>query len=143
MVMYQIVKGGFNTKWYIGFVKAILKYFDENNIMDPIIVMDNVGFHKTGVVKRILPQCTTLVGPNALTGPSALLLPPYSPFPNPIKEVFRLLKYMVAKQKKNTVNLFTECIKQKVKLIGNENATAYFNHMVEFLHKAQAQEHIK
>ena len=100
MVMYQMVKGGFNTERYLEFVKAILRYFEEKGITDPIIVMDNVGFHKTDVVKQILPRCTTLVGPNAPTGPSALLLPPYSPFLNPIEEVFGLLKYMVAKEKK-------------------------------------------
>jgi transposase len=58
-----------------------------------VVVMDNLGSHKGGAVRRLIRKA----------GAHLLFLPPYSPDLNPIEQVFAKLKTMLRKAEERTV----------------------------------------
>lgn len=58
-----------------------------------IVVMDNLGSHKSCAVRRLISQA----------GARLLFLPPYSPDLNPIEQVFAKLKTLLRKAEERTV----------------------------------------
>ena len=80
VVSYCIQKTPFNTETFASFLKNVLIPNLPHGVK--AIIMDNVAFHKTNVVKKILAD----------HGIQSLFIPPYSPRCNPIEEVFSLLK---------------------------------------------------
>ena len=58
-----------------------------------IVVMDNLGSHKSGKVRQLIPNA----------GARLLFLPPYSPDLNPIEQVFAKLKTLLRKADERTV----------------------------------------
>ncbi len=58
-----------------------------------IVVMDNLGSHKGGAIRRLIRAA----------GARLLFLPPYSPDLNPIEQVFAKLKTLLRKAEERTI----------------------------------------
>ncbi|CEP13035.1 hypothetical protein [Parasitella parasitica] len=67
------------------FVRGIIKKLDETNTGPHFFVMDNATIHRAPVVKELFKNSQHQM----------CLLPPYSPFLNPIEECFSKLKTLV------------------------------------------------
>jgi transposase len=59
-----------------------------------IVVMDNLGSHKGGIIRRLIRA----------VGARLLFLPPYSPDLNPIEQVFAKLKTLLRKAEERTTD---------------------------------------
>ena len=59
-----------------------------SGISKALLIMDNVRFHKTERILNLVAE----------TNHSLLFLPPYSPFLNPIEELFNQIKILVRKE---------------------------------------------
>ena len=59
-----------------------------------IVVMDNLGSHKSGCIRRLIRAA----------GARLLFLPPYSPDLNPIEQVFAKLKTLLRKAEERTLD---------------------------------------
>lgn len=58
-----------------------------------IVVMDNLGSHKGGIIRKLIRAA----------GARLLFLPPYSPDLNPIEQVFAKLKTLLRKAEERTI----------------------------------------
>ena len=95
--MYQIIKGSHNSRTFLSFLQLVQDHLRRTSPgFINVIVLDNVGLHKVAYILEEFPTIETgvAIGPQQLaTAPMRLLfLPAYSPFLNPIKEVFGWVK---------------------------------------------------
>jgi transposase len=64
----------FNIETFFEFVKEVLNKFEELNLHERTIIMDNVRFHHSSrIIILITSKCHRVI-----------FIPPYSPFLNPI-----------------------------------------------------------
>jgi transposase len=80
IVGYKISTTNGNSNDFLEFLKSL-------NLQNNTILMDNVAFHKTKIVKEYIES----------TNSNILFVPPYSPDYNPIEMVFSKLKSVYRK----------------------------------------------
>lgn len=83
-----------------------------------IVVLDNVGAHRTADVKRIIRAA----------GARVLFLPPYSPDLNPIELCWSKLKALLREFGARTREALDEAIRRAMDLIDPDDAAAWFGH---------------
>jgi transposase len=83
-----------------------------------IVVLDNVGAHKTTDVRRLIEAA----------GASVLYLPPYSPDLNPIELCWSKLKAILKEFGARTQDALDEAIRRAMDLIGRTDAAGWFKH---------------
>ena len=81
VVHHSICEHPMNTRIFLEFMENLLRVLEEPKV----VVLDNVSFHSNGRAQDLIESY----------GHSLLLLPPYSPFLNPIEEIFHLVKVPV------------------------------------------------
>jgi len=81
-----------------------------------VVILDNVAFHKSEKVARIIKKC----------GAWLLFLPPYSPDLNPIELAFSKLKSLLRKQAARTYDEITEALGQICELYSIKECRNYF-----------------
>jgi transposase len=76
--MFPLIRhqGPVNANVFLGFLKVL------NLQKDDVLLMDNVPFHKSPIVKRFYQE----------VGVKLLFIPPYSPWFNPIELCFSIIK---------------------------------------------------
>lgn len=79
VINYKVIKDSFNSKNYREYIKGLI---DDNNLVGKYFLMDNVSFHKTKELRKVVEE----------SGNSILYIPAYSPQYNPIEEVFGYMK---------------------------------------------------
>ena len=95
ILSYRILERNGNQETFRQFLHQIHDDADAAGLAGPTLVMDNVGFHKTEIVREELIILELLVK----------YLPAYSPFFNPIKKMFSKWKNFAEAQAKNEVEL--------------------------------------
>ena len=83
-----------------------------------IVVLDNVGAHRTPNVRRLIEAA----------GASVLYLPPYSPDLNPIELCWSKLKALLKEFGARTREALDTAIRRAMDLIGRLDATGWFTH---------------
>ena len=120
---FEILDKPYNRDDYAEFIEKLLDQFDQLSISDAVLVRDNVPFHRNSSIKALIET----------RGHHLIYLPAYSPFLNPIEEVFSKWKHLV--RTKNCVSeddLFDQihlCSEQ----ISEADCRGYFNHMKKYL----------
>ncbi|KAF7685898.1 hypothetical protein CDIK_3353, partial [Cucumispora dikerogammari] len=90
---------------------------------DSVLIMDNASIHKTNEVKRLLE----------LSGFDFLYLLPYSPFLNPIENMFsKWEKHVKRGNPINEVDLFN-LIFQGASLISSTDTDGYYMNMIRYI----------
>jgi transposase len=92
-----VLDGPVNGKPFIIYVEQVLV-----PVLKPgnIVVMDNLGSHKSGKVRKLIKSA----------GARLLFLPPHSPDLNPIEQVFSKLKTLLCKADERSVEAVWRCI---------------------------------
>ena len=83
-----------------------------------IVVLDNVGAHKTAEVRRLIRAA----------GARVLFLPPYSPDLNPIELCWSKLKALLREFGARTRDALDDAIRRAMDLIDRHDASAWFAH---------------
>ena len=83
-----------------------------------IVVLDNVGAHKTAEVRRLIRTA----------GARVLFLPPYSPDLNPIELCWSKLKALLRDFGARTRDALDDAIRRAMDLIDPHDASAWFSH---------------
>jgi transposase len=83
-----------------------------------IVVLDNVGAHKTAEVRRLVRAA----------GARVLFLPPYSPDLNPIELCWSKLKALLREFGARTSEALDDAIRRAMDLIDSGDAAAWFSH---------------
>jgi len=84
-------------------------------IINGSAILDNVAFHKSEKVARIIKKC----------GAWLLFLPPYSPDLNPIELAFSKLKTLLRKHAARTYDEITEALGQICELYSTNECRNY------------------
>jgi len=123
IIHYAEREKAFDKKTFIAFLESLL----EKNKLYPMkhIIMDNVAFHKSHEVRCLCQKYDIDI----------IYTPPYSPFCNPIEEVFASLK---STSKRFIHHAFSERLRftmNDFKCSNNKNFIPYFDHMRKLLSK--------
>jgi transposase len=122
----------FNTATLATSVQELLVSLGRDQIHNAVFFADNVPFHKATEIRGLFAQA----------GHQLLFLPPYSPFLNPIEQVFAKWKAIVrSKRPMNEQELF-EFIEEGQSLITESDCQGFFRHMIGFLRRCMNREQI-
>lgn len=113
--------GPFNTQNFLLFLDELKKKLAAND-RKKVIVMDNVAFHKTELVRSWFKE-------NSL---SFLYLPPYSPMLNPIEECFSKVKHLIRMAESSSNNHLMRSIEQAFESVSASDCEGWYRHMKSF-----------
>jgi len=83
--MFEIQDKAFNSEDCVSFLNKLFEHLRQDGIQGAHIIMDNVRFHKTDIVVNLIRS----------HGHNPIFLPLYSPFLNPIENMFNQWKSMI------------------------------------------------
>lgn len=115
---FHLHKGGVNQNVFSEFLTKLFEDLATNSVVGAVLVMDNVAFHKTELVRSIIQN----------SGHQLLLLPPYSPFLNPIEEVFSQLKSIVKRSNPNNTSELLESIQKSPEEVTSVHLENFVRH---------------
>jgi transposase len=75
---YKSQTRAYNTDFFSIFIDDVLAKFESENINSALIMLDNVPFHRSAIISQKIIDA----------GHGIMFLPTYSPFLNPIENVF-------------------------------------------------------
>ena len=133
MKYYELTNGSFNGEKFRLFLKNFMDNLKNDAMDNCYFIMDNVRFHKMKIVQDLILDY----------GHNILYLPPYSPFLNPIENVFSKQKNYVRKEKCNDESDLFIKIKDGLNLISQNDCDGYWRNMLRYLRKAANEEIIE
>jgi transposase len=122
----------FNNVHFKDYIKELLRKFENNNIKNAVLVMDNVKFHHNGELKKEIRRA----------GHSFLFIPPYSPFLNPIENLFSQWKQMVRRECPKNEEELLKNIDSTFERINQDHCANYYRHMLYMIHRCLRKEKI-
>ena len=125
LYMFEIQDKAYNSEDFTSFLAKLFVYLINDGITGALLVMDNVRFHKTDEVLNLIQS----------HGHNAVFLPPYSPFLNPIEEVFNQWKGLVKAKECSTEDELYDAVHNTSDEITAQNCLNYVKHMESYLYK--------
>jgi transposase len=122
-VAYRVETCPFNSQLFKEFIISLVDKLRNDGIENAKIIADNVAFHKNRDVAKVLEDC----------GHSMLFLPPYSPFLNPIENIFSKWKHKVKEMQVNNEQELFESIDNGSQLISDDDCQNCFRHMLSYI----------
>jgi transposase len=120
----------FNTVSFGEYVDELLGLFEEDGIIGAVIVMDNVRFHHNNeILERIRSR-----------GHLVKFLPPYSPFLNPIENMFSQWKQLVRSGSPQNEDELLALIESSFLEISDEHCSNYYRNMLRVLNRCLDKE---
>jgi transposase len=92
-----VIDGPINGQTFLAYIEQFLV---PTLVQGDIVVMDNLGSHKGGAIRRLIRSA----------GARLFFLPPYSPDLNPIEQVFAKLKTLLRKAEARTIEAVSNTI---------------------------------
>jgi transposase len=123
MFMFEVRDHSYNTDRFVSFLADIITKFEEEGVRDAILIMDNVSFHHANDVRELVES----------SGHQLLFLPAYSPFLNPIENVFNQWKHRVKCAQPQCEDELLAAIQTAAMTITPEQCQNYFSHMETFI----------
>lgn len=119
MLDYKLMFKAFNTISYAEFIRALIENLERNRCTGFSFIMDNVAFHSSSIIRSLIEEA----------GHFCVYLPPYSPFLNPIEEVFSKWKAVVRSLNILTEDDLVDGIRLGFRSITNEDIQGYMAHV--------------
>jgi transposase len=130
VIYYESSLIAYNANKYATFLNCLfvkLNSLDMNNV---ILIMDNVRFHKTDEIKRLIEN----------SGFEYKYLPPYSPFLNPIENMFSKWKEHIKRGNPNNEPELMNLIENGSTLISEQDLNGYFRNMMSYIPRCLERE---
>jgi hypothetical protein len=127
MIYHTIKERAVNGEDFKNALKEIFEYCQGSGISSPIFVMDNARIHHYKGLNEDEFVSTFQIQ----------YLPPYSPFLNPIENVFSLWKNSGIRSGARTETQLRNFIFEKFNDIKPENCSAFYRKMLGYLQKAE------
>lgn len=125
IVKYSSQTSAFKTSTFADFIDSLLDYITSVNISKAVIIMDNVPFHKSQIIKEKFNNENRLL----------LFLPPYSPFLNPIENMFSKWKLMIKQSRPRSEQHLLELIDEASNLITSDDCAGFHRNVFSFIPK--------
>lgn len=119
LLFYKVINVPCNRSFLIEYLELLFEALKTKNISNGIIIMDNASFHKGAQVKEVVEK----------EGHHLVFLPAYSPFFNPIENMFSQWKKIVRNAApKSEVELMT-AINDFKNILTEEECANYYQHI--------------
>ena len=130
LYFFEIQDRPYNKEYFNDFLEQLFLHLVDEGITGAHIIMDNVPFHKTLEIRNLIAE----------RGHNAVYLPPYSPFLNPIENLFNQWKsYVRNKQSENEDQLY-DAVHSSAQDITQENCLNYVRNMEQYMHRCLNKE---
>lgn len=126
IIFYKSQIMSFNSNNFVTFIDDLSVTLHEDSINTAIFIMDNVPFHKSEVVKEAITR----------NGWRFLYLPPYSPFLNPIENMFSKWKQSVRRNSPANENDLRNMINNGSNLITTQDCSGYYRNMFRYIRRS-------
>jgi len=133
MFHFNIQERAYNTSSFSVYMTQIIQKLSESGIEHVIFVMDNVAFHHHSAITALVSEA----------GHQLAFLPPYSPFLNPIEEVFSKWKNYVKTCKPTNEEQLFAAIMNGAQSITQADCGAYYSHMESYIGRCLRFEEIE
>lgn len=132
IIAYKSQIMAYNTVSFCGFISDLIENLRIRNINSAVFVMDNVRFHKSDDVLRNVENA----------GYEIMFLPPYSPFLNPIENMFSKWKEFSKRANPRCESELMLSITNGKDLITATDCEGYFRNMHSYMLKCLNSEAI-
>jgi transposase len=123
ILLYQSQDYAFNKLSFKGFLENLILKLRDLNFPCAMLIMDNVAFHKSLEVREVIE----------LSEFNFMFLPPYSPFLNPIENMFSKWKNMVKRSNPCNEEDLMNSITSSVLTITASDCQGYFRNMSAYI----------
>jgi transposase len=123
LFFFEIQDKAYNAEDYGLFLNKLIEHLRLNNIEGAYLIMDNVRFHKTELIVNLIQS----------HGHHAVFLPPYSPFLNPIENLFNQWKSMIRRCQPNNEDQLYQSVHSTSELISSQNCSNYYKNMEKYI----------
>ena len=130
---FKLQEGSVNANVFVEYLDQLFNDLTTSGISRCLLVMDNVRFHKTDVVMAKINS----------SGHKVLFLPPYSPFLNPIEEVFNQMKCIVKNTHPQNKQQLMDAIMNTPSYISPQQCLNYCNHAETYFTRCISSEIIE
>jgi transposase len=122
----------YNGESFTGFLTELVEKLQERGLQSTVIILDNVPFHRNISAKGVIETA----------GHSLMFLPPYSPFLNPIENMFAKWKEGVRSKRTQNEEELMHHIKEGSALITNTDCEGFFRNMLGYVRRGLLREAI-
>jgi len=133
IVTYMSQNGAFNSQHFSSFINQLFSDIEGLNREQVVLIMDNVKFHKTLAVKNLIYE----------KGFQLEYLPPYSPFLNPIENMFSKWKEFTKRQRPNNEAELMIAIENGKQTINASDCAGFYKNMLKYIRKCVNNEIIE
>jgi hypothetical protein len=121
---------GTRTSHYLQFLNATLDELDKHGMQGRYLIMDNAPIHRSTEVAELITS----------RGYKCMYLPPYSPFLNPIEEMWSKIKFGVRRDELTDKDLLIPRIQEAAKQVTISDCEGWIRHSMSFFSKCLAIE---
>ena len=132
VLQHKVELSPFNGQSFVEFINGVINQIEGEGIKGAIFVFDNLSFHKSEDIRLMIEN----------NGHKLQLLPPYSPFLNPIENMFSKWKQYVKSQKPKSEEELMRYIEEGIRTISAENCLSFFQHMMGYIARCIRKEPI-
>lgn len=132
VAIYNAQTTAYNTFTFTSFITSLLSFIKTENRGKSGIIMDNVPFHKHHGIKEMIEN----------EGHIVVYLPPYSPFLNPIENMFAKWKQSIRRERPENETRLFELIENIKLTISEDDCSGFYRNMLGFLPKCLKRETI-
>ncbi|XP_049292942.1 uncharacterized protein LOC125768820 isoform X2 [Anopheles funestus] len=133
IVHYMTSNHAIDRHFFVTFINELKQKLREISIPRAVVIMDNVAFHKCTEVKQLFKKGDG----------RAMYLPPYSPFLNPIENVFSNWKNFCKRANPQCEDDVMSAITNGWSLITATDCKNYFQHMWNYIPRCLREEAIE
>ncbi|XP_074593545.1 uncharacterized protein LOC141849223 [Brevipalpus obovatus] len=130
LYFYEIKEYSYDSISFVDYLKNFIEKLKNDRIRGAILIMDNVPFHHKDSVEALIKE----------NGHKLLFLPAYSPFLNPIENLFNELKHYVKKLNPSTPDEVFTAIRNASEMITEQECENYYANMLSYVLKSMEEE---
>jgi Transposase and inactivated derivatives len=123
LYIFTVQDRPYNIAYFGQFLTNLIEHLHEDEIIGAYFVLDNVRFHRTEEIQQLIRN----------HGHVPIFLPPYSPFLNPIEELFNQWKGIIRSRQPNNEDELYASVHNASEMITRENCQNYVRHMETYL----------
>ena len=132
LYFFEIMNRPYNSEHFLEFLVKFLDVLEQNNVSGAHLIMDNVAFHRAATVNELIIS----------HGHNPLFLPPYSPFLNPIENMFNQWKHWIKSERSENEDQLYANIHIASRSITAEHCANYFRNLEQYLFQSLMKEDI-
>jgi transposase len=126
----KISTRAYNTNLFLGYIQGFFDFLVGLELRNCVIVMDNVPFHKSVVIREEFES----------NGHRIVFLPPYSPYLNPIENLFSKWKGFVKSSNPTSEEHLATLIDQGLDTITASDCNGFFMEMIRNIDRCLRKE---